>query len=112
MSHVVAAPLIAVRASGEWRQLLAGAPVPSGVKSDDLKRLEREGYIKKVADELVDEREDQDSQGDVTPPAKSGPGSGNAAWHDYAKAVGVSVDESAERGDIIKAIAAAGKPTE
>lgn len=112
MSHVVTAPLIAVRVSGEWRQLLTGAPVPSGVKSDDLKRLEREGYIRKVAGAPVDESEDQAPQGDVKPPAKSGPGSGAAAWRIYAESIGVSVDESSEREATIKAIAAAGKPTE
>lgn len=112
MSYVVTAPLIAVVVSGEWRQLLTGATLPSGVKSGDLDRLTREGYIRKVEDAPAAEVEGEDTQGDAQPPAKSGPGSGNAAWHNYAKAVGVSVDESAERGDIIKAIAAAGKPTE
>ncbi|WP_193117040.1 hypothetical protein [Brachybacterium tyrofermentans] len=112
MTHVVTAPLIAVVVSGEWRQLLTGATVPSGVKSDDLKRLEREGYIEKAEGQESAEDEGQESQGDVKPPAKSGPGSAKGAWREYAESVGVSVDESAERDDIIKAIAAAGKPTE
>lgn len=111
MTHVVTAPLIAVVVSGEWRQLLAGAIVPSGVKSEDLERLAREGFIREdksapATEPVADER------GDVKPPAKSGPGSGAAAWRTYAEAVGVAVDESAERADIIKAIVAAGKPTE
>lgn len=112
MSHVVTAPLIVVVASGVRHSLYTGAVIPSGVKSEDLERLTREGYIRKVEDEPAPEDQDEDVQGDVKPPAKSGPGSGAAAWHEYAKSVGVSVDESAERGDIIKAIAAAGQPTE
>lgn len=112
MTHVVTAPLIAVVVSGEWRQLLTGATVPSGVKSGDLERLEREGYIKKVAAPEPEEGDDQVQQGDVKPPAKSGPGSGKAAWHEYAKSVGVTVDESADRDAIIAAVAAADKPTE
>ncbi|MGO2313007.1 MAG: hypothetical protein ACTIOA_07300 [Brachybacterium tyrofermentans] len=112
MTHVVTAPLIAVAVSGEWRQLLTGAPVPSGVKSADLDRLEREGYIEKVSTPEPDRDDEQDNTGDVKPPAKSGPGSAKGAWREYAESVGVSVDESAERDDIIKAIAAAGKPTE
>ena len=45
-------------------------------------------------------------------PAKSGPGSGKAAWRDYAASVGVAVDESLDRDEIIQAVADAGKPTE
>lgn len=112
MTHRVTAPLVVVVASKVRHMLYLGATLPSGVKSDDLKRLEREGYIEKVADQEPAEDKDQDPQGDVKPPAKSGPGSGKAAWQDYATSVGVTVDDSADRDDIVKAIAAAGKPTE
>lgn len=112
MSHVVAAPLIAVAVSGEWRQLLAGATVPSGVKSDDLERLTREGYIRKAEGEPAIEDAGTDEQGDVKPPAKSGPGSAKGAWREYAESVGVAVNESDDRDAIIAAVATAGKPTE
>lgn len=111
MTYVVSAPLIAVVVSGEWRQLLAGAAVPSGVKSDDLDRLEREGYIKKTKAQDKGEAAKDEKSGAV-PPAKSGPGSGKKAWQDYAETVGVNVDESADRDAIIAAVAAAGQPTE
>lgn len=113
MTHVVTAPLIAVVARGERHSLYAGAIIPSGVKSEDIERLVREGYIREVegAPAVVDGG-DQVPAEPTAVPAKEGPGSGKARWAEYADSVGVEVPEGAARDAIIQAIAKAGHPTE
>lgn len=112
MTHVVTAPLIVVVASGVRHSLYAGAVIPSGVKSEDLDRLTREGYIRSEVSPVV-ERDEQESPAEPAPiPAKDGPGSGKARWAEYAASVGVEVPEGADRAAIIGAVAKAGHPTE
>lgn len=48
----------------------------------------------------------------LSPPPKSGTGSGAKAWAEYAVAYGVSVPEKASREDIIELLQAAELPTE
>lgn len=113
MTHVVTAPLIAVSVAGEWHQLLAGAVVPSGVKSEDLNRLKSEGYIKTVEAPATDVV----VPGVATAPAakapnRKGPGSGTEAWKTYAAGLGVDVSDAADRDAVIAALEAAGHPVE
>lgn len=54
----------------------------------------------------------ESGRGGDGPPPRSGPGSGRAAWRDYAAARDVTVADDAERADIIAACDAAGVPTE
>lgn len=113
MTHVVTAPLIAVVARGERHSLYAGAIIPSGVKSEDIERLAREGYIREV--EAAPAVADGGDAAPVEPsaiPAKDGPGSGKARWAEYAASVGVEAPDGAARDAIIQAIAKAGHPTE
>lgn len=113
MTHVVTAPLIVVVANGERHSLYTGAIIPSGVKSEDISRLSREGYIREaehVAAPVADEGETPREPSDI--PAKDGPGSGKARWADYADSLGVEVPDGAGRDVIIQAIAEAGHPTE
>lgn len=112
MTHVVTAPLIAVVASGVRHSLYAGATVPSGVKSEALERLEAEGYVSRVDGPAVECVEVEPVSAPSPAPAKSGPGSGKAAWRGYAESLGVDVPESADRDGIVRAVAAAGHPTE
>lgn len=113
MTHVVTAPLIAVVVSGEWRQLLAGAAVPSGVKSEDLNRLEVEGYIKAVEAPVTDVAVAESTTAPaVKAPNRKGPGSGTEAWKTYAAGLGVDVSDAADRDAVIAALEAVGHPVE
>lgn len=113
MTHVVTAPLIVAVAHGVRHSLYAGATVPSGVKSEDIERLVREGFIREVEDSAPDRPAKGESRVEPSPiPAKEGPGSGKARWAEYAASVGVEVPEGASRDAIIEAIQQADKPTE
>lgn len=113
MTYVVTAPLITVVASGVRHSLYTGALIPSGVKGEDIERLSREGYIAESVSEKASEPVEKNSSGEPSAiPAKAGPGSGKAAWRGYAESLGVDAPESVDRDDLIKAIAAAGHPTE
>jgi hypothetical protein len=113
VTHVVTAPLIAVVANGERHSLYTGAIIPSGVKSEDIERLTREGYIREVEDTPTEPGGEGEAPSEPSAiPAKDGPGSGKARWADYAASLGVDVPEGAGRESIIQAIAEAGHPTE
>lgn len=90
------------------RILTRGALVPEGVDQALLDNLSARGLIESVEVNEVVEPE----QTDLTAPPKDGSGSGKAAWHTYAAAIGVEVPADASRDDVIAAIEAAGKPTE
>lgn len=110
-NYRVKSPAVGVKVGGKIGIFYAGGIVAGG-DAEDVERLVREGHLVPLESKSAPEGQGQAPQGDVKPPAKSGPGSGAAAWRDYAESVGVSVDESSEREATIKAIAAAGKPTE
>ena len=113
MTHVVTAPLIVVVAHDVRHSLYAGAIIPSGVKSEDIERLAREGYIGEVEGAPVEVDGDDEAPAEPTAiPPQEGPGSGKARWADYAEGLGVQVPEGAARDAIIQAIAKAGHPTE
>lgn len=104
-------PAVGVKVGGKVQLHYAGGIVTGG-DTEDVKRLVRGGHLEPIESKPAPDGRDEGDKGDVKPPAKSGPGSGKAAWQDYATSVGVTVDDSADRDDIVKAIAAAGKPTE
>ena len=110
MGYRVKAAAAVVKIGGTERYLYQGAIVPEG--ATNAEHLEAIGLIE-AFDVPATEPEDTDPEGtDATPPPKDGPGSGKAAWHTYAAAVGVEVPADASRDDVIAAIEAAGKPTE
>lgn len=66
----------------------------------------------KFGDHCFESADGGESAGGDGPPPQSGKGSGKDAWHAYAAASGVEVDDDASREDVIAALEAAGVATE
>jgi hypothetical protein len=98
--------------NGEVVTLLPGDEIPgwAAKKVTNPRVTGQESEDEAAPSPLSDDVPGAADNADAGPPPHAGPGSGKAAWQEYAASQGVAVDDDSRKEDIIAACEEAGVP--